>query len=272
MSGILKPFYMEPARHLYRLMTDRWYRDYFFLASRLSPVPRYQERTFGFREWVLSVPDCASLLSAFREIFVERIYEFKTDKREPYIVDLGANIGLSVLFFKSIYPDAEIDAFEADPQIYRHLVKNVHGNGHGDVRLFNKAAWHINTVLKFQTEGADGGRVADIRDGGCIEVEAIDIHEFMGERHVDFLKVDIEGAEVDVISGCSGILNHVDCLFVEYHSVSQKEQRLDELLAVLRSSGFRYHIHSMLESKKPFLQKARILDYDMLLNIFAWKE
>src|SRR5262245_35480521 len=108
MSGILKPFYLEPGRHLQRLLSDRWYRDYFLLLSRLSQVARYQERAVRYGGWELTVPDCASFLSAFKEIFVERIYAFNAKHRKPYILDLGANIGLSVLFFKTLCPEAEI--------------------------------------------------------------------------------------------------------------------------------------------------------------------
>lgn len=272
MSGILKPFYLEPARHLQRLLIDRWYRDYFKMLSHLSAVPRYQKRAIRCREWELTVPDCASFLSALREIFVEKIYAFEAKTEKPYIVDLGANIGLSVLFFKTLFSVASIDAFEADPAIFRYLVSNVHGNGYEDVRLFNKAAWHSNTVLQFHSEGADGGSVTSDSRSGTIEVAAVDICEFIGSRHVDFLKMDIEGAEVDVIHRCRSILGNVDNLFVEFHSVRNSRQRLDELLEVLVSSGFRYHIHSMLESTTPFVQKSLIHDYDMLLNIFAWKE
>jgi FkbM family methyltransferase len=218
------------------------------------------------------VPDCASFLSAFREIFANRCYAFKSAGIKPRILDLGANIGLSVLFFKTEYPGAEIEAFEADPAIFGYLQKNIFGNGWDDVRLINSAAWHENTVLQFEVEGADGGRVA--RSGGenVVNVSAIDISEFMSDKHYDFMKIDIEGAEVGVLSRCRDKLKNVDHLFVEYHSVIGWPQRLHELLEILTSAGFRYHIHSPNPTSRPFMGTDLIIDYDLLLNIFAWRD
>ena len=272
MSGLLKPLYYEPARHLSRLAAERCYRTYVTLTSRLKRVPRFAERRVTVDGWRLVVPDTASFLSAYREIFVERSYAFRARTAEPHIVDLGANIGLSVLFFKQLYPAARIDAFEADPAIYRYLEQNVHGNGYGDVRLFNKAAWHTNTTLQFRSEGADGGRLASGAGDDLITVEAVDVAQFIGDRPIDLLKMDIEGAEVEVLLGCRERLHAIEHLFVEYHSLKGERQRLDELLGALRGAGFRYHIHSMLEASSPLVNTVEIAGYDMLLNIFAWRE
>ena len=51
----------------------------------------------------------------YREVFAEREYWFATDNPRPVILDCGSNIGMAILFFKSLYPDAEIVAFEPAP-------------------------------------------------------------------------------------------------------------------------------------------------------------
>src|SRR6266404_2067922 len=55
----------------------------------------------------------AEFLHGLHEIFISKIYDQQLDKR-PYIIDCGANIGLSIIYMKQRYPEAEILAFEPD--------------------------------------------------------------------------------------------------------------------------------------------------------------
>ena len=67
---------------------------------------------------ILKIPDSASYLSSREEIFDQQIYRFNTSNSKPYIVDCGANIGLSIIYFKQLFPNAEIVAFEPDEKIF----------------------------------------------------------------------------------------------------------------------------------------------------------
>lgn len=254
------------------MITDKWYRDYCLLSFRLNRVPRFTEMAFTAAGFKLEVPDCASFLSGFREIFINRCYAFSNTRTRPRILDLGANVGVSVLFFKAMYPNSEIEAFEADPSIFGYLQRNILRNGFTDVQLINSAAWHENAVLQFEVEGGDGGRIARSDRDNIVSVTALDISEHMSDKHYDFMKIDIEGAEIDVLSRCSDKLGNVDNLFVEYHSVMGWPQQLDRLLRILADAGFRYHIHSPNPAKSPFMGTDLIIDYDLLLNIFAWRD
>lgn len=59
----------------------------------------------------------------FNKIFKRQIYNFQIDNPAPYIIDAGANIGLGVIYFKKLFPDAEIIAFEPDPNIFAVMKK-----------------------------------------------------------------------------------------------------------------------------------------------------
>lgn len=270
-NGLFKPFFFYPARHLYLLATDADYRNYHLLVSKLGSTPRFVPCTVKVSGWNLTLPDAASFLSTYKEIFVERIYSFKSMSSAPRILDLGANIGLSVLYFKHLYPLAEITAFEADPAIYRYLEQNIHGNGYSDVRLVNKAVWDQNTTIRFKPEGADGGRVK-CDDENFIPVEAIDVREILGAGTYDLLKMDIEGAEECVLPACKDCLDRFRHVFVEYHSETGKKQSLARIISLLSDAGFRIHIHSIFSSPSPFLNLHTNSDFDMQLNVFAWKE
>ncbi|MBW2066772.1 MAG: FkbM family methyltransferase [Deltaproteobacteria bacterium] len=270
MPGFLRPVLSSTARHCLRLIREPDFRTLCRLAFRLRHQPRYESFNIGLHGWNLSVPDKTSFIFSYEEIFVDRIYEFPGGKM-PKILDLGANMGLSVLFFKRLFPDATITAVEADPKIFEHLVQNVHGNGFDDVILMNRAAWIKETMLKFEAEGADAGHICEEGADGVIETRAIDVAELLERESYDFVKMDIEGAEKAVIPHCKGALNRVSYIFVEYHSEVATPQGLGEVMKVLSDSGFRLHIHALRTSRNPFMQRLKWGRFDMQLNIFGWK-
>lgn len=272
MTGLFAPFYYEPARHFYRLLTNKCYRTCSFLETSLGRVPRFSARKLKVGRWDLSIPDVASFLSAYREIFVEEIYRFPFAGSPPRILDLGANIGLSVLYFKSLFPEARITALEADPTIFPHLERNVRSNGYDDVELVNRAAWHEQTTLQFSSEGADGGRAALPGDRNLMEVEAIDIRDLLRRGDWDFLKMDIEGGEEFVLPACAAFLPEIRYVFVEYHAPVGRKQCLDGILNVLTEAGFRFDIHSVHPVPSPFAKDALAAGFDLQLNIFAWRD
>jgi FkbM family methyltransferase len=272
MKGLIRPLWFEPVRHCYRLARDRNYRTLCFLESRLGRMPRFSEGQVRVNGMDIRFPDAASFLSTFREIFVEKIYAFPCSGEAPVILDLGANIGLSVIFFKMLHPGARVIAYEADPRIFAFLEANVHGNGFRDVELINRAAWHEDGVLRFLPEGADGGRVTLERSGRLIEVQSVDIATVLRGRRFDLLKMDIEGAEELVLPACREALAEIPFIFVEYHSRAGQRQHLDSVFKVLADAGYRVHLQSLAPVRSPFLGVREQCGFDLQLNIFGWRE
>jgi FkbM family methyltransferase len=220
---------------------------------------------------VITAVDSASFASSYRTIFLRKIYQFKADSEAPLIIDGGANIGLSVIFFKQLYPKARIIAFEPDPKIYEVLRDNLALFGYDDVVLHEKALWKDETTRTFMSEGADGGRIAvsgDTKD--IIEVKTVRLSEFI-TGSVDFLKLDIEGAEMDVLSECFEKLPLVKNIFVEYHSFLKQEQCIDLMFKCLKDSGFRIHVHHGGISLQPYMGRHINVGMDLQLNIFGFR-
>lgn len=259
-------------RRAQRALSKPEYRTYGFLRLKLHGKARYKPAKVRVNGWNLEVPDAASFLSAYREIFVRRIYAFKCEDPSPRILDLGANLGLSVLFFKKLYPQAQIVGFEPDPRIFDYLKRNIHGNGFTDVHLVNKAAWDRETTLQFSSTGGDAGRVAFQNDSNLIKVAAANMTDYLQRNHFDFIKMDVEGAEETILPAIRDHLKLVKWLFVEYHSKAGKKQSLGALLDILSQAGFRIHIHSCIVSPSPFVKITLNCGFDMQLNIFAWRD
>jgi hypothetical protein len=71
-------------------------------------------------------------------------------------------------------------------------------------------------------------------------VRTVRLRDYL-DQPIEFLKLDIEGAEVPVLLDCSDRLEQVEHLFVEYHSFIGLPQPLDCLISILRSAGFRFY-------------------------------
>lgn len=215
-----------------------------------------------------------ALLHSLDEIFLEEIYKFKTDIKIPYIIDCGANMGLSILYFKRMFPNAEIDAFEPDHNIFGILQKNTETYfPDQSVRVHEKAIWMKETELEFFSDGGlSGSMVVDFADTKVTtKIKTVDLKKYLN-RPVDFLKIDIEGAENEVIFDLKGHLSQVKNLFLEFHGIKNTKQNLGDILNLLTEEGFEYYIRVAGETLKfPFMgEEPRV--YNQQLNILCYRK
>lgn len=238
-------------------------------------------------------------LQNIEEIFIQEIYKFDTPKLQPVIIDCGACWGLSIIYFKQRFPEATILAYEADSEIYEMACHNLGFHDLEGVSLYNKAVWDADGSVIFSSEGTVGGCVGELKDNSVAidyaqapdeswignynllhgvykqeekRVDAIRLKRVLENcETVDFLKIDIEGAEYKVIMDCAAELCKVDRLFIEYHSFPHQPQLLDEILNVISNSGFRYYIKEASNNfPHPFI-RGKDVAYDLQLNIFCFR-
>ncbi|MBU0620445.1 MAG: FkbM family methyltransferase [Gammaproteobacteria bacterium] len=236
----------------------------------ISRLDRRQEGELIVQGLRIRFTDNGALFGMLDEIFVRENYKFVCGNPSPTIIDCGANIGLGILYFKSLYPDAKIHAFEPDPGAYEKLVANMNANGLEDVHTYNEAVWIEDGELVFETDGSWGGHIADDAGGQGVKVKTRLLDGLLNE-HVDFLKIDIEGAESEVIMRSKELIaKNVERMFFEWHSLSGEQQRLGEILAFFERKGFRYHIKEASNKPTPFVPRpcGRM---DSQLDVFLWK-
>lgn len=241
---------------------------------RLKKHPRYVPTESEFLGNKVKMVDACTFLYGVEEIFEKDIYHFKASTNQPYIIDCGANIGLSVIYFKTLFPNAIIKAFEPDPLIFETLKCNIDSFNLQNVEAHQQAIWKENTAIQFKQEGGFSGRIPKKEDTNqLIEVDAVSLKDILGEiKVVDFLKIDIEGAEYEVIKSCQNSLNNVRHIFIEYHSHENERQTLQEILQILQDSGFRYHLQEAFVRQKPYINKETMLGMDLQLNIFGYRK
>lgn len=206
--------------------------------------------------YVVRITDGPNFYIQYKDEFLNRIYHFKSQRTDPLIIDGGSNIGMSILYFKMVYPQARVIGFEPDPKIYQMLEENVTKNGLSGVTLVNSGLSAQNGEGTFMADGSAGGYLGS--GGGSIAVRLEKLSTYLSEP-VDFLKLNIEGEELPVLEEVaqSGKLANVRELVLEYHSWPNVEQRMGDILNLLDRQGFRYLIHDFDEetsrvTKPPF--------------------
>ncbi|MCS6814015.1 MAG: FkbM family methyltransferase [Cyanobacteria bacterium] len=272
--------------HLLKLGVSQTYRKNYYamrqkclqhlsVVRQLQELPRYTSASITLLGETLDIVDSASCLSMYQDIFEREIYKFTAKGTQPFVIDCGSNIGMSVIYIKRLYPESSVLAFESDPNVVSVLEKNIRSFKLSSVEIIPKAVWNAETTLEFLIEGADGGRLIDDQsdqsDSKLIQVKTVRLRDYL-DRPISFLKIDIEGAETCVIEDCKDLLSNVENIFVEYHSFVGKPQTLHVLLGCLIDAGFRVHLHANAPIAQPFIQRAIHTEMDMQLNIFGFRE
>lgn len=129
----------------------------------------------------------------YYQIFIEEVYK-NIPKNATYILDLGANIGMSALYFRKHIPHSKIIAIEPDPINFQQLLKNTQEN---NIFCLNSGIWYSSTNLKINNENA-GSWWSQVK--ACREswIQGITVDFIMKEFNfprIDILKIDIEWSE-----------------------------------------------------------------------------
>ncbi len=214
--------------------------QYVRLAIMRETTPRFTPGSYDFPFGRVDYADSASFEAQYFSIFTKEEYAFETDSATPVILDCGGNIGLSSLWFKQRYPAANITVFEPGPDLFSILKTNLDRFGFDDIHAEQTAVWNEDTTLYLGNDAADGGFVSEGERQGSRAIKAIRLAERINGP-VDLLKLDIEGAEYDVMRDLAqtGKLNHIRAIAGELHAGSDDTGNVGELLSTLHDHGFK---------------------------------
>jgi FkbM family methyltransferase len=184
----------------------------------------------------------------FREIFVDDCYlsgGFYEPRPGDTIVDVGANIGVFALRIEAQARGARVHCFEPGSAARETLERNVAANGVGEfVAIYPFAVSdHRGTVELTRTDSPMHRSmfVNDYAQGDAETVETLPLAEAIaltGARRVDLLKVDVEGAEIEIVEGMDeSDWDKVDRAVVEFHDFFRPGCR-DRVTRALYAAGF----------------------------------
>ena len=134
------------------------------------------------------------------------------------IVDLGANVGYSVLYFLHQYPSSQVIAFEPHTSHVRQLERNLLLDGNRDrVKLYAKAAGARTRLMRL-TDSQTSSSLTEDHSLGTLPVEVIDIFPLLSTKHIDVLKMDIEGGEYEILADERFATLDIQVIAMEWHS------------------------------------------------------
>ena len=206
--------------------------SYLWKSMVLAPV---HERRVGKGKYEISTLSTRQLprpiacrygstdFKVFNQIFFQDEYgPLRVSRDARLIVDCGAYVGYSTLYFLEKYPNAEVIAVEPDSRNYAMLTRNVAQYG-ARVTTINAGVWPHKAGLKLRKgEGGEWATIAcECPEGEQPDVNALDIPSILGHRsnqRIDLLKLDIEGTERTLFAGnYESWIDRVDTYVIELH-------------------------------------------------------
>jgi FkbM family methyltransferase len=160
----------------------------------------------------------------YKQVFVKLEYKLEPVKPPRTILDAGANIGLSSIYFANRFPEAKIFAVEPERSNFSLLEKN--STRYANIVPIHAALWNENADVEiidpgygkwgFQTHGVGRQSTGQV----CHKVRGVTVDKLMedyGIDHIDILKMDIEGAEREVFRDVAKWIKKVGILVIELH-------------------------------------------------------
>jgi FkbM family methyltransferase len=268
--GFWRGLLRQPAWHLREWFRNPAYRALHRFHRQLRGVPRFTPAQVFFEGRPIRLCDAPSFLCAWDEIFVNRIYETcPATGRMPCLVDAGANVGLAALFWKWRYGEFRYLGFEPDPAVAACARENLRAWGIPG-EIIEAAVGAQEGTAEFKPDGADGGRLvgekgATARGSFAVKVRML---SRLLPAEVDLLKIDVEGAEGEVLADIAPCLPRIRSLFVEWHSRTSRPG-FGAAVATLEAAGFDCYVQVAAGPSRPLLAAPSAGEFSQQVNVYA---
>jgi len=199
-------------------------------------------------------------LNVAHEVFVQNVYRHEAiakGRDVSRIVDVGSNVGYTLVYFGLRYPAAALVAFEPHPEHLELLKCNVALNNLSTrVQINAAAAGDHNGEARLSDEGARSALVSSEKlDAICVPV--IDFFNAVGTEEIDLLKIDAEGAEYPILMDNRFPDLRARMLIIEWHATAERPDADTMIRARLQKIG--WHLKEGPQDRQPGLLRHGIL-------------
>ncbi len=177
---------------------------------------------------------------------IEEYFKWYRPKAGDLVFDMGAHCGVSTYHLSRLVgPEGKVIAFEPDPVNFAILLRNIARHGMANVTAVNVAVAGTNGKLAFNSEGTIGSSLVSLLGresaGSVLMVDAMTLQDAFAQYGVPvFCKIDIEGAEVDVIAKSGELLRGCKTQFAldTNHPKADGKCTDKEIEALFQSYGY----------------------------------
>jgi FkbM family methyltransferase len=158
------------------------------------------------------------------------------------IIDIGAHIGLFTLFASQFCKNGKIYCFEPVKENYDMLSSNISLNRLSNVFAFNMAVTDKTSPVRIYLNSDESGHSMFEQNSTPIEAQSTTLAHILDKNNIsscDFVKMDCEGAEYDIIGTLSQeYFSKIKKMIIEYHMADNKPELLQGLISKLKSFSF----------------------------------
>jgi FkbM family methyltransferase len=194
-----------------------------------------------FPVWIRKkTTDYSTLISCFEHGYHRPLLKLK---KKSVILDLGSNVGYTIIDFRNEWPDSKIYGVEMDRENFKLCKNNI--SNIKNVNVINCAVWHRNAKLKYnKDDNEDAYKISNSPNKKYRTIKAMNLASLIlhwGLKEIDYIKMDIEGAEKEIFElGNLSWLRKVKQISIELHgTISQ-----DKIIGILKSAGMKTRIDS----------------------------
>jgi FkbM family methyltransferase len=208
------------------------------------PHAYYKNNSFNFRfKSGITIASYHAIIYEVKILVPAYIAKYKLQEGDV-VLDCGAYVGAFTLYAaRAVGCKGVVIAFEPDPVNYEKLISNIKLNNLTNVIAVNKGVWSNNTTLPFNARHDECAHVILEDSSGYnnkVSFVSVDSElETLGIHRVNFIKMDVEGSEIEAIRGASRVLDHnnVHLAIASYHEVNGK-QASSEVESLLASNNY----------------------------------
>ena len=190
-------------------------------------------------------------LMAFTHVWM--IQEYSDDNfsinNDDVIIDVGAHIGLFALFASQFCKNGKIFCYEPIKENYKILIENIEMNQIQNIFPNNLAVTKKTSRVKIFLNDDQSGHSMFIQNKNFVEVDSKSLSDIFidnGIKECDFLKLDCEGAEYEIIESLpSDLFTKINKTAIEYHMVDTKPELLEQLINKFKQFSFSVHTRSL---------------------------
>jgi len=170
-------------------------------------------------------------------------------KNSDIVIDVGAHIGLFSLYASQFCKIGAIYSYEPVDKNYQILLDNVHLNNLKQIKPFNMAVSNSESDVKLYLNDDESGHSMFSKSSNTLTVNSISLQKIFDDNNIDncnFLKLDCEGAEYEIISNLPSLyFEKIDKMIIEYHMADSHPELLENLKELLISKNYTIKIKKL---------------------------